>query len=517
MDPSSGKGAISCQLLSTDDAKEVLSEQGLETQSFQQNATPKVRSRDHPPPAEIAQKRQELPQDLQDQLDLMSLYYWEECHALICTACKPDDMTYTRSMLYRHAVLEHLQSFHNFTSDTQLHALELCLERLPSLAQTPSQLGEPIPNLPPRPFLPPPRRGWSCSKCNFVTDDFRENKWHFENRHFSTLKWNEFPMQQVDVQRVDGTYFPVLVEDSIPERKEASSLETGLPGFLQYWVECKAIVCVGCDDDPLLSRKDVVAHLRDHHGGEHLPRIEKMLGDANYLSGLAEKPDDIRLPRPYSGEVPFISAPMKGWPCSSTSCGYASENLDSVLQHESQDHPEQISSSRTRNQVLVRYVTLSSKPICFPVAQIDDPDPGIGDSHDTIDHPDDLVSSEEINQKAKDFSFNDEGLVKKGDPFKDTHTDEDRRRILADLWDNPTSSDLKPLSRKQTQQKLRELSMQDRNDEVKEVRRFPNVYLQAILQTQHEIIQFEERMSRGEFVRMEILNSMLIEYGLPPS
>jgi hypothetical protein len=141
---------------------------------------------------------------------------------------------------------------------------------------------------------------------------------------------------------------------------------------------------------------------------------------------------------------------------------------------------------------------------------------GITSSHGTINEPADFVSSEEINQKANDFFLSDEDSIKTGDPFKDTHTDEDRRQILADLWDNPSSSDLKPLDRKQTQQKLRELSMRDRSDGVKEVRRFPNVYLQAILQTQHKIIQFEERMSRGEFVGMEKLNGLLIEYGLPP-
>jgi hypothetical protein len=142
---------------------------------------------------------------------------------------------------------------------------------------------------------------------------------------------------------------------------------------------------------------------------------------------------------------------------------------------------------------------------------------GIDGSHNTVDDPADFVSSAEINQKANDFSFSDEDSIKTGEPFKDTHTDEDRRQILADLWDNPSSSDLKPLSRKETHQKLRELSMQNSNDGIKEVRRFPNVYLQAILQTQHRIIQFEERMSRGEFVGMEKLNSMLIEYGLPRS
>ena len=461
-----------------------------------------------------------LPQDLQDQLDLMSLHYWEECCALIYTACKPDDMTYTRSMLHRSAVVEHLQSFHNFTSDTQITALEKCLDRLLSLAQNPSELGEPIHNLPPRPFLPAPRKGWACSKCSFCTDDFRENKWHFENRHFSTLKWNEFPMQQVTVQRVDGTYFPVQMEDPVPlTRKQISSLETRLPNFLQYWVDCRTVVCVGCDEIPMLSRNDILPHVQMRHtlDEDEMQSIEKLLGDPTHLPGLADDHEKVRLPRPYLGEIPSISRATKGWSCSSVSCNYASESLDSVLQHESLDHPEMILPPKGKEQVLVQYVSLSSKQFGFPVARLDSPGPEIdqGHSQDSSDEPIAFVSNVEPNEM--EFSFNSESSIKRGDPFRDTYTDEDRRQILATLWDNPSSSDLKPLSRKQVQQKLRQVSMRGKIEGVNEVRRFQNIYLQAILQTQHNIIELEERMSRGELVGVEKLNNMLIEYGLLPS
>lgn len=468
--------------------------------------------------------------DLQDKLDLMSLHFWAECRALICTACKPDDMTYTRSMLARDTVIEHLQSFHNFTSDSQMNALEKCLDKLPSLAQHEGGFIEPNPDLPPRPFLPPPRRGWSCSACNFCTDDFRENKWHFGNRHASTVKWSEFTSQQVTVQHVDGIYFPVLVEDPVPAiRKAQPNRVGGLPRILHYWSDCHAIVCVACDDAPIMSRDDVLSHIKSNHSADEKCQDYNLLDEElQKLTQLANTSSEIRLPRPYHGENPFLPTAFKGWACSFPSCGFSSDTLDTVEAHESIDHPENGKSSQ-RKQAMLQYVTIAGQRIWFPVDSIE-PDnrfPSVlrvtehlvdGDNseiHTSVREGDEGSSS--ITQSSASGEWpqptSRNTSVIRGTPFQDTYTDDDRKGIMASLWDHPSASDIEPLDSDGLRRKIRELTLRDDTRAIKEVRRFHNIYIQAILQTQHDITQFEERMSRGDFSEQEKLSNLLIQYG----
>ncbi|RDL39332.1 uncharacterized protein BP5553_03672 [Venustampulla echinocandica] len=472
----------------------------------------------------------ELSLDLKDKLDLMSLHFWAECCALICTACKPDDMTYTRSMLARNTVVEHLQSFHNFTSDLQMKALEKCLDMLPYLALHEGGFIEPRPDMPPRPFLPPPRRGWSCAMCNFCTDDFRENKWHFGNRHASTFKWNEFTSQQVTVQHVDGIYFPVLVEDPIPTlRKVQPSLVSGLPRMLHYWSDCHAIVCVGCDDAPILSRNDILSHIQCNHSADEQCQDLNLLEDKlQKFTQLAKDPSEIRLPRPYLGDNPFLPAAFKGWTCSHPSCGFASDTLHVVETHKSIDHPEFVESSSQGKQVMLQYVTLSGQRIWFPVDHLEPenefptvfrlPEHPIDEDNSEIQIPiraaDERPSSATLSSASGGWSrpVARNAPITRGSPFKDTYTDDDRKEIMASLWDHPSPSDLEALDRKHLLRKIRELTLRDNTRAIKEVRMFHNVYLQAILQTQHEIIQFEERMSREKFGKQERLSKLLIEY-----
>lgn len=73
----------------------------------------------------------ELPAEVQDQLDVLQLYYWFECRALICLACGPGKQSHIngmRTMMSKNDVWTHLQSFHSFTSDRQLRVLERCME-----------------------------------------------------------------------------------------------------------------------------------------------------------------------------------------------------------------------------------------------------------------------------------------------------------------------------------------------------------------------------------------------------
>jgi hypothetical protein len=52
----------------------------------------------------------------------------------------------------------------------QDEALQRCLDRLPSLKHRRNDFEEPAPDQEPRPFLQPPKNGWCCKTCGFVTD-----------------------------------------------------------------------------------------------------------------------------------------------------------------------------------------------------------------------------------------------------------------------------------------------------------------------------------------------------------
>jgi hypothetical protein len=97
---------------------------------------------------------------------------------------------------------------------------------------------------------------------------------------------------------------------------------------------------------------------------------------------------------------------------------------------------------------------------------------------------------------------------------KDSYSDQERKEILASLWDNPSSTDLEPLEDEVIQQRLWKLASRD-NDwhSVKAFLRFDRLYLYTLLRTQHEIIQLEEQISHGLVVKTGRLSTLLTEYG----
>ncbi|KAH8663555.1 hypothetical protein BGZ60DRAFT_411602 [Tricladium varicosporioides] len=184
---------------------------------------------------------------------------------------------------------------------------------------------------------------------------------------------------------------------------------------------------------------------------------------------------------------------------------------------------------------MVQFVTLEEKKIYFSVGSVNE-EPLLPTSTGKNRDSRDLIERLEGNDRPKSFEGEEENSsssehaeivqppsgfgnfkpkpkpIKTGSPFKDTYSIRDRKEILTSLWNNPSESDLEPLTPKQTQQKIRELALRDRIEGVKEVRRFHSVHLQAILTTQHEIIQLEKRMSRGLPIAINTLNPLLIEY-----
>jgi hypothetical protein len=89
--------------------------------------------------------------------------------------------------------------------------------------------------------------------------------------------------------------------------------------------------------------------------------------------------------------------------------------------------------------------------------------------------------------------------------FKDTYTQEEREAILASLWVDPTSADLKRLESSELRPKFRELALRHGGDSIRDFRRFDVALFQALLHTQHEIILLEEVMSNGESLRDDVV------------
>jgi hypothetical protein len=96
--------------------------------------------------------------------------------------------------------------------------------------------------------------------------------------------------------------------------------------------------------------------------------------------------------------------------------------------------------------------------------------------------------------------------------LKDAYSDDERKGVLASLWDNPSSTDLKPLEDEEIQKRLWRLSSHDTL--ISAFLRFDRLYLYTLLQMQHEIIQLEEQTSRGEIVETDRLSTLLMQYGL---
>lgn len=510
----------------------------------------------------IFEQHDDLPEDLQDQLDLLRLRYWPECHAILCKACSSDSRTRPRTTLSRDIVLPHLQRHHGFDVNLQGKVLKKCLGRLRSLAQFEDGLRKPVPGLPPRSFLEAPVNGWKCSMCDFATDDVRANEAHFGGRHHALLSWQKRSPTRVLVQHVDGEYFEVkgdlnvdvderngdeLEVSNAPKPHDIAKNDTDFPDFLHHWMECHAFICKTCESRPILCRSTIITHLQDQHAEEEaLKDLESFEHKLNVVEPLAQEPENIRLPNPWLGVQSFLQPPVAGYACASHSCGWASVTLKDIQEHESAAHNAEIQTSG-RAQVMVQYVTLFGR-VFFPVARFSDvlqegpkqkAEIDTAESSDFQDYLQSLkVKQRELNAEADDISIwapntgeatgtgrqkttslaesdqTHRSIVqgRSDREFMDTYTVKERYDILASLWNAPSAAELKPLSSSETRSKIRTLVMRDKEDAPNVVKRFDAVFRQTLLATQHEIVELEEAMSQGAHVPAEALRKILTEY-----
>lgn len=347
----------------------------------------------------------ELPAEVQDQLDVLQLYYWFECRALICLTCRPEEQvadTWIRTIMSKNDVWTHLRSRHGFTSDRQLRVLERCMERLPLLAETSADMKSPVNDQEPRPFLGNPVNGWACSMCDFMTDLESMNKSHASNRHHATLNRHKTPPYQIRLQHVDGIFFRVKgkifhgIEEKLETAKEGLSTDLKeahqaptlqgpqeehnknpksadivglLPSWLKHLPGCRALVCIKCDEQPLLCKETFAQHFTSEHKDEATEDyVDKILG----MNGLATEVEDMR---PLLGRqtiIRFLRPPEFGWSCPILHCTFVGSPERRVWDHEKAVHGVQRGddTSQTEAQVLVQYVSLSER-VFFPVQKLD--------------------------------------------------------------------------------------------------------------------------------------------------
>lgn len=96
-------------------------------------------------------------------------------------------------------------------------------------------------------------------------------------------------------------------------------------------------------------------------------------------------------------------------------------------------------------------------------------------------------------------------------------TAEEREDVLVSLWDNPSSpaspDDLEPLPLATSKPKF-SLSFTFSTRWNQSYEGFENLFIQALLQAQHETTQVDEQMSRGVVVDMERLSDTLARYSM---
>lgn len=468
---------------------------------------------------------------IHDQLAVLRLYYWFECRALICLACRPKEQvtdTWIRSMMSKNDVLPHLRSRHNFTTDRQLRVLERCMERLPLLAETSANMKSPLNDQEPRPFLGNPVNGCACSMCDFMTDLESMNKSHAYTCHNATPSQYKIPPYEVRLQQVDGKFFRVKSKtvtfqglqevDAHTSTKEEhnNNLKSAdivglLPSWLKYLPRCRAVVCIKCDEQPLLCKETFAQHLTSEHKDEATEDyVDKILG----MDDLAPEVEDIQ---PWLGRqtiIPFLRPPEYGWCCPILHCTFVGNPERKVWDHEEAVHGVQRGddTSQREAQVLVQYVSLSER-VFFPVQKLDTTVP--------TQNSDKMESEEgsylqELDQAFSRraapsiYSFDSSSgevvsIISKETTthrslhpdvkFKDTYPHQERREILKNLWEVHREQDLKALSESEVKRKCREVALRSGDESIRAFRRFDIAIIQALFWTQHEIILLEEELS----------------------
>lgn len=344
--------------------------------------------------------------------------------------------------------------------------------------------------------------GWSCEICGVATNDVRASESHFRGQHHVLLCRQKKPPKKALVQHVDGEYFEVkghltleaerahvqnVHEDlQIPPRSDEMSgnEEHSSSGFLHHWMECHAIICKRCTSRPILCKSSVLDHVRELHASEgDYKDLRALKQKLNIMEPLAHEPESIRLPNPWLGVQSFLQPPVAGYACLSSSCGWASESLETTQEHELKAHPEEIPSGG-RVQVMIQFVTIQyvdfPERIYFPVSRFSDVAPEdpqqraemeTAENSDfqkyldstrakTYEPPQWEADAEEIlvwdpdpgdahaTGKRKTTSLAESDQTHRsiaGPEYRDSYTINERYEILASLWNSPIAAELKPL------------------------------------------------------------------------
>lgn len=159
---------------------------------------------------------------------------------------------------------------------------------------------------------------------------------------------------------------PEETPTSDPVLQEEAFL-SGLPSYLQQWVECLVIVCTNCYGRPLLCKNNLFEHLETHHAHDGaLEKNQTLRTDLLDSKMVATTIDGISLPLPYLPKRYLLDEPEKGYVCAALPCSYAHRTLEAVVQHEIQEHCKLQERLEERVSVLVQYVSLD-EPYFFPV------------------------------------------------------------------------------------------------------------------------------------------------------
>jgi hypothetical protein len=371
------------------------------------------------------------------------------------------------------------------------------------------------------------------------TDDEAISNSHRNRRHYAMPNKDKLPPHRVLVQHVDGKFFPVkdgllptnAITDEQPldlppggapyDTKAVGGSNNNLPRPFYFWDECSAIICTACDSRPVLCKGSVIPHIQEQHTAEEFEDLKAFDKRLESLPDLAQQWEDIKLPIPYSKMRSFLRPPVNGWACSALRCPYASDDVDTILKHEVENHAGQYQRPGERISVLVQYITLGER-VYFPVALDSDPDASVlkGRSktipRSSADHLGDAIPADDtssLSAPSVDVSSVAESRRSyfsflEGPRFTTTYTRSQRRAIVA------SGMDLSPLSQLQSGNKIRGLAYREGDEPVRAVRRFKRATLQAILHAQHKIVMLEESMAQANCPEASLaqLTRYLIDY-----
>ncbi len=338
------------------------------------------------------------------------------------------------------------------------------------------------------------------------------------------------------------------LELSEPVQPLASDVKEGRPKLiLQQWFDYRCLVCVTCNERPLLAQQNLLSHIAHVHGSRFLnAELHKLMTNMDHL---VERAEDIVLPPSVSQIQTFLNPPAHGWCCVTSSCKYNCEDEGKIDQHVKEKHPEpDIHGNSYKIPTMVQYVTSTERiyisiqpgtdednnyatkkrPVgaLFPAdVKLSLPTPrrkSYGFLHrrrkeqDLIAGPRSRGSSESLESIGSAGSIATSLATYQSvfDTYEDTYSKSKRKEILGSLWDDPGREDLQQLDHLELMYAVRLLALSADESPIRDFRRFDRIMVQTLLYIQHQIVLIEERLAqRDRSVDMNELVTYLNDYG----